>query len=68
MGQDYAVSVGVWLRHLRPRRLAARGGGLRVPSQRGRLPARPARAVDKSARLRGCAYSPKLLISLVTYT
>jgi hypothetical protein len=27
MVQDYAVSVGVWLRHRRPRRLAARGGG-----------------------------------------
>jgi hypothetical protein len=26
MGQDYAVSVGVWLRHRRPRRRADRGG------------------------------------------
>jgi hypothetical protein len=29
MGQDYAVSVGVWLRHRRPRRREARGGSAR---------------------------------------
>jgi hypothetical protein len=54
MGQDYAVSVGVWLRHRRPRRLAARGGSARPE------PARPVAGascaccgqVGASARLR----------------